>query len=67
MTLASGSSVSPGSENRIPLQQAKNEKEQGKVAYPVTNLGLSTTHIMSGTTMERFLHSKSSECLSLLT
>ena len=45
-----------------------NDKEQGKVAEdPMEDLGLLTTEIVSGTTIEPVLHTESSECLPPLT
>jgi len=58
---ALGPSVPPDSENGVPLQQAKDNKEQGKVAEAlVESLGHPTTEIVSGTTIQPLLGSESS-------
>ena len=58
---ASGPSVPLDSENGVPLQQAKDNKEQGKVAEAVVeSLGHPTTEIVSGTTIQPLLGSESS-------
>lgn len=60
-TLAPGPSVPSGSEDGVPLQQAKDSKEQGKLAkVSVESLGRPTTEIVSDATIKPLLGSESS-------